>query len=313
MKKLTTEKYIDKCQSIHNNYYDYSKTVYEKDKTYVTIICPEHGEFSQRCDHHARGSKCPHCATNIRTSKLRLTLKEFIDRANSLHCNRYTYDKAIYITSRTKLIVTCRSHGDFSVTPDNHLSGTICFRCAVSENAKRATHSKSDVIDKASFIHDNIYNYDKVIYLHSKEKVIITCNLHGDFLQNFSNHLSGKGCPSCHITSKSEVFIARLLKHNNIEFISQKSFDNLRNPKTNRKLKFDFYIPSINTVIEFDGKHHFVEIEKYNNDLEYQKFKDNIKDIYCKDNNIILIRIPYFKNIVNILKHYHIIEKSISE
>lgn len=55
----------------------------------------------------------------------------------------------------------------------------------------------NDFVEKASALHNNKYNYDKVIYVNSKIKVIITCPFHGDFLQTPNSHLSNKGCAPC--------------------------------------------------------------------------------------------------------------------
>ena len=61
-KKLTTEKFITKAKKIHGHKYDYSKSVYGKNqKDKLIIICPIHGEFIQRPDHHLCGSGCFTC------------------------------------------------------------------------------------------------------------------------------------------------------------------------------------------------------------------------------------------------------------
>ncbi len=52
-------------------------------------------------------------------------------------------------------------------------------------------------IDKSNIIHGNKYDYSKSIYIHSKEKVIIICNIHGEFSQAPSYHMRGSGCPEC--------------------------------------------------------------------------------------------------------------------
>lgn len=76
-----------------------------------------------------------------------------------------------------------------------------------------------------------------------------------------------------------------------INFESQKKFNDCRNPKTNRKLKFDFFIEKYNLLIEFDGKQHYTSVAYMNTeDIQY---RDRIKDEYAKDNNIKLLRIIY--------------------
>lgn len=52
-------------------------------------------------------------------------------------------------------------------------------------------------IQKAISIHGSKYNYSKVNYIGSKEKVTIICPIHGEFNQIAKTHLEGRGCPSC--------------------------------------------------------------------------------------------------------------------
>ena len=71
-------------------------------------------------------------------------------------------------------------------------------------------------------------------------------------------------------------------------------------------MPFDFYLPAYNLCIEFDGEQHFKSIKHFGGEkrLSIQKIKDNIKTEYCKNNNIKLLRIPYydFNNIEKILE-----------
>lgn len=58
MAKLTTEEFIKKARKVHGNKYDYSKVKYVNNQTKVRIVCPEHGEFSQRPIDHLKGHEC---------------------------------------------------------------------------------------------------------------------------------------------------------------------------------------------------------------------------------------------------------------
>jgi very-short-patch-repair endonuclease len=100
------------------------------------------------------------------------------------------------------------------------------------------------------------------------------------------------------------------LDDNNIQYINQKSFEDCKSPK-NWSMRFDFYIPSKNLLIEFDGKQHYYSGQVMNRkhtttdeDFNYQIRKDKIKNEYCKINNIDLLRISYVEisNVDNILK-----------
>ena len=54
-----------------------------------------------------------------------------------------------------------------------------------------------EFIEKAKLLHGNIYDYSQSIYLNSRSKVTIICNLHGKFNQLANTHLTGSGCPEC--------------------------------------------------------------------------------------------------------------------
>ena len=111
---------------------------------------------------------------------------------------------------------------------------------------------------------------------------------------------NSKTCGLCNKISLQEELIASLLKELNIKYIPQYSFEDCINPKTNYKLKFDFYLPDKNILIEYDGEQHFIQNEYFKENLIDIQFRDNIKNEYCKQNNILLIRIPYYeKNKIN--------------
>ena len=115
--------FIEKAIIIHNNIYDYSKVNYVNASTKVTIICKDHGEFEQRPNTHLKKTGCPKCGKINCANKMRMTNDDFINKANKVHDNKFKYDKAVYINTNTKVIITCDIHGDFIQTPGHHLCG----------------------------------------------------------------------------------------------------------------------------------------------------------------------------------------------
>ena len=101
-------------------------------------------------------------------------------------------------------------------------------------------------------------------------------------------HTRSCGC----INSKGENKIKDILSSLKIDFIQQKTFDNL---KYKDNLKFDFFLPDYNCCIEYNGIQHYKAVEHFGGILQFkkQKEKDNIKRQWCKENNIQLIEIPY--------------------
>lgn len=96
----------------------------------------------------------------------------------------------------------------------------------------------------------------------------------------------------CFNKSKGEYFIENILKSLNIDFISQKRFEDCKNKKP---LPFDFYLPKLNICIEYDGLQHYHSVEFWGGEERFKdrQINDQIKNQYCKDHDIQLIRIPY--------------------
>lgn len=128
-RKLTTEEFIQRANSIHKNKYNYSKVVYTKGKDKVCIICPEHGEFWQEATSHLMGCGCPKCKDVKLHRDRAFSTEQFISKARQVHENKYDYSKVKYINTRVPVIITCPIHGDFKQIPENHLKGCGCSRC----------------------------------------------------------------------------------------------------------------------------------------------------------------------------------------
>lgn len=210
-RNLTTEEFIYRARLKHGDKYDYSKVIYKNFSTKVCVICPIHGEFWITPAHHLYGTGCAKCAgVNKRT------IDEFISQAREVHGNKYDYSKAKYINSKTKICIICPEHGEFWQTPNEHLLGHNCPKCAAIKRGNLERSSTEEFIRKAIEIHGDYYDYSKVIYVNNRTKVCIICPIHGEFLQRPSDHLQGKGCIKCRIEktrqinqSNTEEFVAK--------------------------------------------------------------------------------------------------------
>jgi len=191
-KKRTTKEFIKKAHIVHNNKYNYSKVKYINNRTKILILCSTHNEFMQSPSAHLRGQGCPKCCVKLRSLIQKLSLREFINRANIIHNNKYSYSKSTYQKYNKKIIITCPDHGNFKQIVSHHLNGSGCPKC--SRNKKRTT---KEFTKEAHIVHNNKYNYNKTKYRNADLKVIITCLYHGDFHQRAINHLNGQGCPKC--------------------------------------------------------------------------------------------------------------------
>lgn len=126
----------------------------------------------------------------------RLSKDEFAERGNIKHDGRFSYCKTEYVDMDTPLVVTCNTHGDFSVLPRNHLRGKGgCPKCSDIYGGVRLT--TDEFVDRCNKKHNNFYNYGKVEYVNHSSVVTIACPIHGEFNQVAEYHMSGNGCPEC--------------------------------------------------------------------------------------------------------------------
>lgn len=306
-KKLTTDEFIEKSRETHGDKYDYSKTIYNGAHNIVTITCPHHGDFNQQAHVHKRGNGCKQCATVASINSNKHTTESFIDKAHNIHGSIYDYSLVEYEGSCVNVDIICSQHGVFKQKPYHHLLGRGCKLCGFDKIATAKRSNKIEFINKSKASHSNKYDYSLVEYVDAFTDVKIICNKHGVFNQKPHIHVRGHGCPICKL-SKGEFAIMDYLISNDISYIRQYTDTDC---KDTRVLRFDFHIPEHNTMIEFDGIQHFKPIERWGGDVAFEKIqiRDRIKDSHCIDNNIEMIRIPYFEinNVSLILdKHFKI-------
>ena len=129
---FTTEEFVNRARLVHGYKYIYSKSVYKKARLPITIICPIHGEFSQKAFDHMSGMGCPICGREKSDKARRNTVAEFVAHATKVHGLKYGYDKVTYVNNRTPVCIVCPKHGEFWQTPHEHLDGCGCPKCGDS-------------------------------------------------------------------------------------------------------------------------------------------------------------------------------------
>lgn len=277
--QMSRDEFLDKARKVHGNKYDYSKLIYTKSTEKVTIICPKHGEFTQVAASHLMGCGCPKCGTEQQSQKKRLTLDLFIKKARNVHGDKYDYSNVNYVDYKTKICIICPEHGEFWMTPGNHLNGEGCPKCKFEKLSKEQIMTTEAFIIKCNDIHGSAYDYSKVKYIGYQQPVEIVCPKHGIFWQTPDNHLHGSGCPKCGATlSKNEKEIIDLLKENNITVVEH-------DKKILKGLELDIYIPDRKIAIEYNGIYWHSECKGKEQNYHLNKL------IKCTENNIKLIHI----------------------
>lgn len=123
--------FISKANSLHGDIYDYSTVTYVNAHTKVSIVCRDHGVFWQTPANHVKGQGCPDCGKIARKEFFTSNTSEFVGKAKNIHGDKYLYDSVEYISAHVHVEVLCKKHGPFWVTPNHHLSGKNCPKCAV--------------------------------------------------------------------------------------------------------------------------------------------------------------------------------------
>lgn len=316
-------------------YFNNNPYTWDNIKLYIALNCgsnveiisektPQnaHEKFKLFCNIHKRefehswnttknGQYCPLCGIENHSGN---GLKHNIEKIKEL-AKKYniTILDDVYINNEMPLAFVCNNHIDKGIQYKSW-GGIIttkhsCNYCA-SESIIRSnsvTHEEFLNRFKTCFNYNRLNLVGK--YKDCKSKIKVECKKCGHKFHLRPDHiLRGIGCPDCKITSLGEEIIKYFLKSKNINYEREYRYEDCIDIKP---LPFDFYLPNYNYCIEFDGKQHFEPRDFSNNKSEksaIEKFKliqyhDEIKNNYCKTNDIKLIRIPYWevKNIKDIL------------
>lgn len=120
-----TEYFKNELAEVHGGRYDYSKLIYKGALSNIIIGCEKHGYFDKITNDHKKGAGCPKCSL---LDKYPGT-EDFVEKAKKVHGNEYGYNKCVYLKAISKVIITCKKHGDFKQRPNDHLSGQGCPTC----------------------------------------------------------------------------------------------------------------------------------------------------------------------------------------
>lgn len=297
-KTYNLEEIKEKSKNIYGDKYD----VIKRDGLFITFKCNVHNCINtKKLYPYLQGTACKQCGTESRFKKLRSNKEEFIEKAKNVYGDKYDYSKVEYVNSKTDICILCKKHGEFNLTPNEHLSGEGCPKCGKESMSKKRSLGKEEFIKRAKKVHGNKYDYSKVEYKNNRNRVIIICSEHGEFKQAPYKHLIGQGCPDCK-KWLLENEISKFFIEEKIRFKSEKKFPWTRNKR------YDFYLPEYNIAIECQGKQHFVPKDFFGGEeglINTQK-SDKEKFIKANENGIkIYYYIPYFQEVYNISPDFY--------
>lgn len=268
----------------------------------VVYICPIHGEYKTKVKSILKGSQCYHCSRSLALKKKNETT--LIQRQNDLYqkaleaCMKKGYElisqKEDIVNNKTYMTYKCSIHGLQKMRIANLISGKGCPECSLDAKSEKYRLFIDEVDKRIANLGGKLLN--KQDYINRTERnLVIECAYCGTpfvtSLVLFTQH-GGQMCDNCKDTeSIGERRIRSYLESNHVLFEQEKWFSDCRDIKP---LPFDFYLPDYNMLIEFDGKQHYEQGHFTHSHLSYTQAHDVIKNNYCKENNINLLRIPYW-------------------
>ena len=277
--------------------------LYVNAKTAIEHYCVKHNVYWNITPNNVlNGYGCPECKKEKIQSVCVKSHEQYIDEVKIINQNINVVEK--YINAKTPIKHYCKIHNIFwDAAPDNILQGGGWIECGKEKscNGRRKSHEK--YVEEVASINMDIEVVGEYINAHTP--ILHRCKIDGhEWMALPMNIIKGVGCPQCN-QSHGEKQIYQWLDNHHIKYIPQKIFDDCRNKKP---LPFDFYIPTYNICIEYDGEQHFRIVDYFGGEdgFKQRKNNDEIKNQYCKNNNIHLLRIPYFKNIEEELEQFFI-------
>lgn len=305
-KNITTQSFKDEIHKLFGNEFSILSD-YINSKTKIKVKHNKCGNIFEILPYNLKKrGRCPKCSIKDGRNKHKLGLEELSKRIKNIPKLKDNYEILMnqeYKNNSTKIKVKHKiCNNTFEITPTNLLAGKGCPFCNKkkkynTESYQKALGENYKVLSEYKTNKDPITIQHKCGYIWTARAVDI---LH----PSNKEKINIERCPFCNSKSLGEKKIREYLIKNNISFEEQYKFPDC---KYKRALSFDFKINFNNSfiLIEYDGRQHF-DGNEFNHDkdnLKLQQKRDNIKNNYCKNNNIKLVRIKYtdYNNIEEIL------------
>ena len=259
----------------------------------IRYICPKHrdkGVQTISLGHLLNGEGCYYCGREITAKKKTI---DFDEEYYKKLCEErdFTYLCAERINGIISIKFICNKHKELG---EQHQSIYNLKRNKSCQYCNGKNLPKWYIEREIKEVNPNI----EILSDYSKltDRVKCRCKKHDIITyKTIQNVLNGYCCFRCGMenrhTSYREEEICTLLDKWGYLYEREYTFDDCKDKSV---LPFDFYIKDFNTCIEYDGEHHYESV--YGEDtLKIVKKHDKNKDEYCRNNNIILIRIPYWE------------------
>lgn len=265
--------------------------VFTSAKDMIHLVCPNGHDCIINWNNFKGGKRCKKCNNKSKAFDFEY-VKNYLHEYNILLLDDEYYNQ------RQKLNLKCtKCDATFMATFHNIKNNGAEIKCPNCREKNKQEKLKNNLLQIGVTPLETIMNQNQDIQ--------IICKHNHRFHSTYNKLLERNGtCPICS-TSKGEGIIADYLMQHNILFEREFKFDDCC---YKYRLKFDFYLPTLNSVIEYNGIQHYEPVKHFGGEdaFKIRQIKDNIKKEYCNLNNINILVIPYWEydNIENILNRF---------
>lgn len=293
LRRKTSEKYYQECKE---KSLDLPIEDYINSSTKIKHKCKDGHIYYQRPNDHLRGKGCPICKGNKKK-----TSEEYYQECKAKGLDLPIED---YRGALVKIKHKCKQKHIYEQKPSEHLHSSGCPKCGrrkmvISRTGKNKKKTTEEYLQECKSKGLDLPIED---YINANTKIKHKCSKGHIYEQTPSDHLQKYGCPICN-ESHGERFIRNYLNKNNIKYITQKRFHDL---KDKTYLSYDFYLPSYNTLIEYQGKQHYESIDYFGGEKQFnkQRLHDELKREYAKDNGYKLLELKYTLDTQDLIDKY---------
>ena len=313
-KPYTNEEVVERLREVYGDDYDYTRVDYKTKKTLITLRCKKHDiVFSRTFPNLIKGWGCPACNkeqgktwANVVTKNYaqsrrseRWTTERFIAESKAYHGEGvFDYSQCHYVNNDTPVTLIRIADGAVvNVLPYEHLRNDADYGV---QRYYQGTTDKEKIHLLVRHLEENI---ETPIYVpmqridDTSKRFKCVCPMHGEFVTSLAKIRNGNCCPECDGSGESvgERNVRLYLQRKNINFKQEFRIEDKKYFDTYARV--DFYLPDLNTMIEFQGEQHYGIANKAithgSRKWQSQKKRDNHLRRYAADHNVRLIEVPY--------------------
>lgn len=275
---------INKIITMYSQY-DFSNTVWKKREDEIEYRCTIHNIVNKTTPENLIGKHgCWQCGVEKR-AKNRVVNKapETLKKLKEMYPE---YKFGEYKGATELMDVYCPIHGLQKIRPNDMLNNHGCPACGNERKNEERRLTLEEIEQRSKDYHGDVWDFSiSEKPKNEDDRIHIKCKICGEINYKPVLRIMYGKCDYC-LMSQGERAIVAKLREMEIEFIPEYSFPDC---KYKNPLYFDFYLPKLNTVIEFQGEQHLQFTKHFHGDLkglEIQKIKDQIKRDYCKEKRI---------------------------